>query len=480
MTEDSDRDEILKGGMNLSISNFGPISKGAIRIKPLTILMGPNNSGKSYAATLIYSLIAAYGISRHRRMHPTQGRLPKQAYSNILRQDVEKMMRTKDEFVVPATRAVRKRLVDSVFAPILKTVIEGSFGSPASGLIRSGQRTSTITMTCSDIYRIKIADELQVSPQFNDATVHKVKISREPAGVRERSEGGARVLRMDERVREAPSRILASVMCDFLLGSLKMTPEFAHYLPAARSGILQGHRALAASFVQHAPYAGIDRLEIPRLTQVVSDFIYGLIELPDNPGPFAGLSKRLERELIGGSVGRSQSSKHMVPDIVYKMPQVNVPLHRSSSTVSEMAPLSLYLRHIVQKGDLLIIEEPEAHLHTSNQIVFAKYIARMIRSGINLLITTHSSVLMEELNNHLIAGSMDPESRIGAGIDKNDYLLPEEVSPYLFSRDGKGGHAIAPVEMDADGISLQEFIKITEPVYERGIKIDRWREQNGR
>ena len=56
----------LPGALNIRIENFGPISKGEIRLKPLTVLMGPNNSGKSYAAMLIYSLLSAYALSRHR------------------------------------------------------------------------------------------------------------------------------------------------------------------------------------------------------------------------------------------------------------------------------------------------------------------------------------------------------------------------------------------------------------------------------
>ena len=41
----------------------------------------------------------------------------------------------------------------------------------------------------------------------------------------------------------------------------------------------------------------------------------------------------------------------------------DLPLMQASSMVSELAPVVLYLRHVVRRGDLLIIEEPESHLH---------------------------------------------------------------------------------------------------------------------
>ena len=43
--------------LKLNIRDFGPISDAHISLKPLTIFVGPNNSGKSYAAMLTHSII---------------------------------------------------------------------------------------------------------------------------------------------------------------------------------------------------------------------------------------------------------------------------------------------------------------------------------------------------------------------------------------------------------------------------------------
>ena len=39
--------------LEVEIENFGPISSGKVRLRPLTVFIGPNNSGKSYTAMLI-------------------------------------------------------------------------------------------------------------------------------------------------------------------------------------------------------------------------------------------------------------------------------------------------------------------------------------------------------------------------------------------------------------------------------------------
>ena len=42
--------------LELSVRNFGPIAEADIELRPLTVFVGPSNTGKSYLATLIYAL----------------------------------------------------------------------------------------------------------------------------------------------------------------------------------------------------------------------------------------------------------------------------------------------------------------------------------------------------------------------------------------------------------------------------------------
>ena len=42
--------------VRISAENFGPIVNGSIDLRPLTVLVGPSNTGKTYFATLIYAL----------------------------------------------------------------------------------------------------------------------------------------------------------------------------------------------------------------------------------------------------------------------------------------------------------------------------------------------------------------------------------------------------------------------------------------
>ena len=81
--------------------------------------------------------------------------------------------------------------------------------------------------------------------------------------------------------------------------------------------------------------------------------------------------------------------------------------------VSELAPVVLYLRHVVQQGDTLIIEEPEAHLHPTAQVEFTRLLAGAVKAGVRVVITTHSEWVLWELANLVRMSKLPMELRNG-------------------------------------------------------------------
>jgi len=49
-----------RGWLRIEIENFGPIASGSFELRPLTLFIGPNNTGKSYAATLAHSIVRQF------------------------------------------------------------------------------------------------------------------------------------------------------------------------------------------------------------------------------------------------------------------------------------------------------------------------------------------------------------------------------------------------------------------------------------
>jgi len=94
-----------------------------------------------------------------------------------------------------------------------------------------------------------------------------------------------------------------------------------------------------------------------------------------------------------------------------------------------------------EKGGLLLIENPEAHLHPKGQSELAKLLALAAQCGVQIIIETHSE--------HIINGVLVACKRFekeGKGIDK------EKVKIYHFKRDEEKHCAIAlPVTILNDG-----------------------------
>ena len=494
------RDATVPINLNFVVRNFGPVEHCDIDIKPLTVLIGPNNSGKSYMATLLQSILTAQSQVTGPRFR-TYGAVT--SCGNILRKksehDKHKILITKSE-----SKKILGIVLDEEMCPELERQIMRNFGSKVRDLVRMKKSSSSVEVAepgskSGEMNKliIKIGDNLSVKSTTRPASyVVEVKQQKENYGISindrhghaNRVDGGA-----EESVHTQPAEMyiplpsagedLGQVYRLSAMGIIerisnqfrfKSIPSKIYHFPAARSGILQGHKALTASIVEHASYGGIAPIEIPQVTGVVGGFISQIIMMEDENGPFAAIANDMENELIGGNIELDTSVRSKHPEITYRYNGSTMPLHRSSSTVSEIAPLLLYLKHIVRKNSFLIIEEPEAHLHPANQLVLAKYIVRLIRSGINILITTHSVFLLEKLAKYMMAGNLTPKQRsTDLGYGRDDFLTQDEVSAYLFERQPSGGHRTKPVDRDEEyGISQEEFVRVSEALHRETIIIN--------
>jgi predicted ATPase len=127
-----------------------------------------------------------------------------------------------------------------------------------------------------------------------------------------------------------------------------------------------------------------------------------------------------------------------------------VELQAASSGVAELAPLYLMVQKTLTTDSLLIFEEPEAHLHPGAQVLLARFIARLARRGVRIVLTTHSTLLPIALVHLVGMSAMSIEKRRKMGYNKNEYLTKEELALYHFRWDGQGT-IIDPIKIDHTG-----------------------------
>ena len=89
--------------------------------------------------------------------------------------------------------------------------------------------------------------------------------------------------------------------------------------------------------------------------------------------------------------------------IIYKSENdLELNMGLASSTVKTLAGFFLYLKYQAQKGDIVFIDEIELNLHPENQRKIMKLINYLSKQGIKFIISTHSPIVTEEIDNMLL------------------------------------------------------------------------------
>ncbi|MBC6437447.1 MAG: AAA family ATPase [Rhodobacteraceae bacterium] len=481
------------------IKNFGPIAEGAVDLRPLTVFTGPSNTGKSWLATLIYAMekqlngLSSLGFrfalrrqsERHNRPFPENPN----AWLESLQHDQMVQLTDSDQKIFEsAFRGTQEELKDGLLS---------CFGMSKPGhLVREGvEPLARISIDYGDATRpllrsqdVKITQAGKISIDAKAAETWHLSFPTPPhlkEGVRKELEDAMNslegaVLSIDT---EAGNRIAPSVMS--LLRRFLYTPD-SFYLPADRGGVMHAHQVVVSTLIQNASRAGIGGgSSLPALSGVLTDFLKNLVDLADSSGgmgygarerrgPGKDMATRLESNILNGKITVERTDVSY-PRFTYtpegwdkprSLPLVNV-----SSMVSELAPVALYLRHYVRPGDLLILEEPEAHLHPAMQVAFAREIAGWVRHGVRVLLTTHSEWVLEEIANLVAAG----DAGESAAVSPDDAMLsPDDVGVWLFEspQDASTGTRIHEMPWDADqGGYASDFDSVAQDLHNRWADI---------
>ena len=480
--------------LTISVKNFGPIAEGSVDLKPLTIFVGPSNTGKSYMATAVYAVMRAARRSGHsvavedRTVTITFTAIPfglersdAEEFSEVLNSlrnwDSLKLESNPSPSGLPfsslpenvrswLTKKTRDQLVNlqkNVVGQLLRI-----HGRPPE-FVKHGCQITDFRLTVQQpdpLLNVEVlASESSVEmPEFDIGNIGV------PTGAIEHLRNIH--LRPDADLSHPfLSIILAAPVAEAILNDASAP---THFLPAARSGIMNmGKPFLAELARSEYSVAGV-----PTITR---EFVSSLVSLnpqADKGSGNDGLKNTisfLEDRVLQGTIDLDEMSDLPYQDIMYQTDSGKFTIEHTSSMVSELAPLILFLKYLVRPGDLLILEEPESHLHPAAQRQLARGIARLVNAGVQVLITTHSDIIVSQVNNLLALRQASPELVEQGGFEPEDFLQPEQVGAYLFRYSQElGGCETAPLEIDPDtGIDEDEFAAVFEAIYNESIALQR-------
>ena len=475
-----------KGGrlnIDMLINDFGPIKRAAVSLRPLTIFVGGNGTGKSYAAMLAHSVMSAgRGLDR------LPSRPPARSSAGIrdILAGLEKAvlaLKSKDEIECPPrlVARIRRSCVDEYRARLEREVAR-NFGSDLPDLARSGAGHFSVALRSGGRAVMSYKKgrlTLGSMPKFGIA--FRSSRAADLSGSFRLGWSGDRRLCCSigdgiaglPDVRGLLESLYAGLVSTMLRRAAAALPLSSAHIPAARSGILQAHRVIAPSVVGRDAPAGIEDARAPLLPGAASDLVSAMAGMSPIRGAHGRAGRQIEGDILGGRVRLEHADPGALLEMFYDGPGTAVPMHRASSAALELAPLTLHLRHRAEARSVLIIEEPEAHLHPRSQGLLAGHIVGLVREGASIVITTHSSALFESISQYLRAGRLPPKGRKSALGREDLYLAEDEVAPHLFRMDGDGGSVVERIAMSAtDGIEQEEFVKEDRLLNEVNLRIE--------
>ena len=479
------RDESL----NLEVRDFGPIGRARVELRPLTVFVGPSNTGKSYLAMLIYALHKHFSrfdsnnwwhaedmvrqvlLESGEQLAPDVRKVREAWNKGVKKRQTQdhvdnNVLQTNTWELSGAFKELVKAVVGSQ-GNVLRREIEHCFGASLKQLTRKARRSKFNVLinrqpkTTADQNRDRIGIgytgvslDISIPDRFN------IEVS---GGRRRFADLEMEFERFNAQVKNEPElaemiefsvlfRVLREIVSPALFGTFGWP---AHYLPTSRAELIDSFDLLVGSIVRKS---SSDTNSEHRVPGIKSDFLEQLRSLGRlKPKEHDSVLTAIEQNILKGSISIHSDDKLKFPQFRFKPANwggQELPLKNASSMVSEVGPISLYEKHIVKQGELLIVDEPESHLHPGLQVELTNYLARMVQAGKRVLITTHSEWITEALANVVnrsAAEKLDAVAEPKPGLDFAS-LREDEVGVWLFEQenDGTGGSTVKQVKPDED------------------------------
>ena len=466
------------------------------------MFVGPSNAGKSMLAVLIYALHCVFGRRSFdsepldiamRRAWSEDADTRRALRASIVQAMMElRRAETQSSDTQMLNLDISSELIEWIRRSFqnrtneIKHEIERCFGSELKHLVRNRSHPPSVLYVRNgmsdqesfgfsfDFLTEKLSVEVPNQSQITFPTNKLVAEHKQIFDYLENEE-------LDDDLLDRYDYRILSELCNEIAAGFASP---AYYLPADRAWIMHAQSVLVGSILDQVADAGIvSNRNTPTLTGVSTDFLKSLM-LQENglgqstaPGEYSDFATEVENRVLRGSIQVRENAIPQYRTIEY-VPEgrsKGIPMINTSSTVSELAPVIVYLRECIATGGLLIIEEPESHLHPAMQVELTRIVAGLVAAGLQVIVTTHSEWITEELAN-VIARAKSLKS---SGNSSNKFgglpaLDSSEVGVWLFEKSKSGGKSssfdVRECEIEDSGLFSTGYDDVAQQLHQDWVE----------
>lgn len=431
----------------LEVLEYGKIERAEIKVAPLTLFVGDNNSGKSYLMSLLWG-IQNFGVEA------LLGGLEEEPLEEeyVLMKWLKKQIKIAWEKGSCTCKAeemadIIQLILDIRLRENKENLVKKIFNSPDVKI-----KELKIRLTAPERISIKIVRDGKTNVRRSFSFESK-----------ETGRGG--MFHFNEELNNIKVKIDRFMLYTFFSMILDIdiaegTINYNTYLPSSRTGFLLTKDIINKVGRNTVFNLRFDREKISPFARPVNQFLDVMNDLTtEGKGndKFNEVTSYLENGMTEGSVQMSTLPNKEVSYIPAGH-TAGMPLRVVSAVVTELAPLILILKH-KEYLNTLFYEEPEMCLHPQLQRKMAKVICQLVNNGLNMTITTHSDIILQHINNMLRLSGREDRDKIcqALGYTSKDWLEAEQVKVYQLKSKPEGKTVVEELRCGENGFAIPTF-----------------------
>ena len=377
--------------MQIKLRNIGMLKKAELNLNSLTLIAGENDNGKSTIGKVIFCIIKAIN-----------------KYKDELQESKEHKLKERLENLFFFTRnilthnPVLKNTEDIYFLILDEYTLEEKLLKLEELILTVRDKSDLkdiekIEKVLKEIYIIK--DEPEDEKKYIESALNKAFFSEFDSSILLNGEEDGQITLLENSLELINIRISKDNKLSLIEDVEPIQLKDATFIETPL--ILNNHDLLIRSQSGLSlNKRNIERLGFPYTTLHTKDLFDKLKKISFSiflNDEFEDTILKEIQKIIDGNIVYDNKQR----DFIYSKNEKAISIKNTASGIKSFGILQLLLENdILNQNSILIIDEPENHLHPKWQLKYAKVLVTLAKNGVKILIASHSPYMIEAIKRY--------------------------------------------------------------------------------